>query len=221
MIDGNRLLPKMMAWELQSGYQSLCQGHASQWVMVAVTLDAIKAQHPPGEDLWVFAYASLIWRQEFTHTEQHLTHVHGWHRALKMWSRINRGTPELPGLVFALLPGGSCKGVVFRIPAKHALTTLERLWLREMPNHVYTPKYLDCPIAQGTVQNTVRALTFTLPKTSPSYTGQLSPGQYRAIFSKACGRFGSTLDYAQQTLASLQQLGIEDRALQALLKHAP
>jgi hypothetical protein len=29
------------------------------------------------------------------------------------------------------------------------------------------------------------------------------------------------LDYAQQTLASLQQLGIEDRALQALLKHAP
>ena len=189
--------------------------------MLAVTLDAIKAQHPPGEDLWVFAYASLIWRQEFTHTEHHLTHVHGWHRALKMWSRINRGTPESPGLVFALLPGGSCKGLVFRIPAKHALPTLDRLWLREMPNHVYTPKYLDCPIALGTAHNTVRALAFTLPKTSPSYTGHLSAAQYRAIFSKACGRFGSTLDYAQQTLASLQKLGIEDRALQALLKHAP
>jgi cation transport protein ChaC len=221
MINGNRLQPKMMAWELQSGYQSMCQGHGSQWAMLEVTLDAIKAQHPPGEDLWVFAYASLIWRQEFTHTEQHLTHVHGWHRALKMWSRINRGTPESPGLVFALLPGGSCKGLVFRIPAKHALPMLDRLWLREMPNHVYTPKYLDCPIALGTANNTVRALTFTLPKTSPSYTGHLSAAQYRAIFSKACGRFGSTLDYAQQTLASLQKLGIEDRALQALLKHAP
>jgi len=189
--------------------------------MVAVTLDAIKAQHPPGEDLWVFAYASLIWRQEFIHTEQHLTRVHGWHRALKMWSRVNRGTPELPGLVFALLPGGSCRGLVFRIPAAQALSTLDRLWLREMPNQVYTPKYLDCPIAQDKGNITVRALCFTLPKTSPSYTGHLSPAQYRDIFSKASGRFGSTLDYAQQTLASLQQLGIEDRALQALLKHAP
>ena len=189
--------------------------------MVAVTLDAIKAQHPPGEDLWVFAYASLIWRQEFIHTEQHLTRVHGWHRALKMWSRVNRGTPELPGLVFALLPGGSCRGLVFRIPAAQALFTLDRLWLREMPNQVYTPKYLDCPIAQDKANITVRALCFTLPKTSPSYTGHLSPAQYRDIFSKASGRFGSTLDYAQQTLASLQQLGIEDRALQALLKHAP
>lgn len=189
--------------------------------MVAVTLDAIKAQHPPGEDLWVFAYASLIWRQEFIHTEQHLTRVHGWHRALKMWSRVNRGTPELPGLVFALLPGGSCRGLVFRIPAAQALSTLDRLWLREMPNQVYTPKFLDCPIAQDKANITVRALCFTLPKTSPSYTGHLSPAQYRDIFSKASGRFGSTLDYAQQTLASLQQLGIEDRALQALLKHAP
>ena len=189
--------------------------------MVAVTLDAIKAQHPPGEDLWVFAYASLIWRQEFIHTEQHLTRVHGWHRALKMWSRVNRGTPELPGLVFALIPGGSCRGLVFRIPAAQALSTLDRLWLREMPNQVYTPKYLDCPITQDKANITVRALCFTLPKTSPSYTGHLSPAQYRDIFSKASGRFGSTLDYAQQTLASLQQLGIEDRALQALLKHAP
>lgn len=189
--------------------------------MVAVTLDAIKAQHPPGEDLWVFAYASLIWRQEFIHTEQHLTRVHGWHRALKMWSRVNRGTPELPGLVFALIPGGSCRGLVFRIPAAQALSTLDRLWLREMPNQVYTPKFLDCPIAQDKANITVRALCFTLPKTSPSYTGHLSPAQYRDIFSKASGRFGSTLDYAQQTLASLQQLGIEDRALQALLKHAP
>ena len=189
--------------------------------MVAVTLDAIKAQHPPGEDLWVFAYASLIWRQEFIHTEQHLTQVHGWHRALKMWSRVNRGTPELPGLVFALLPGGSCRGLVFRIPAAQALSTLDRLWLREMPNQVYTPKFLDCPIAQDQANITVKALCFTLPKSSPSYTGHLSPAQYRDIFSKASGRFGSTLDYVQQTLTSLQQLGIEDRALQALLKHAP
>ena len=61
-------------------------------------------------DLWVFAYASLIWRPDFAVAEQRLARVHGWHRALQMWSRVNRGTPAYPGLVFALLSGGSCQG---------------------------------------------------------------------------------------------------------------
>ena len=184
--------------------------------MAAPTLEAIQAQHPADQDLWVFGYASLIWRQEFEYTEQHLTRVQGWHRALKMWSRINRGTPECPGLVFALLPGGCCQGMVFRIPAAQAQQALVQLWLREMPRPVYTPRWLPCPVPGGTV----RALAFTLPRSSPSYTGTLSPEQYRAIFAQASGRFGSTLDYARNTYVSLQALGIEDRALGALLAHA-
>lgn len=185
--------------------------------MAAATLDELKAQHPAGQDLWIFGYASLIWRQEFTHSEQHVTRVHGWHRALKMWSRINRGTPERPGLVFALLPGGSCQGMVFRIPAAQAVQVLEQLWAREMPRPVYTPRWLPCP----TPEKRVHALAFTLPRSSPSFTGQLSPAQYREIFAQASGRFGTTLDYARNTLESLRMLGIEDRALQALLAHSP
>jgi cation transport protein ChaC len=61
------------------------------------------------DDLWIFAYASLIWRPDFEFSEQRPAKLHGWHRALKMWSRINRGTPAVPGLVFALLSGGSCR----------------------------------------------------------------------------------------------------------------
>ena len=64
------------------------------------------------DDLWIFAYASLIWRPEFEHAEERFATIHGYHRALKMWSRVNRGTPECPGLVFGLLHGGSCKGMV-------------------------------------------------------------------------------------------------------------
>jgi glutathione-specific gamma-glutamylcyclotransferase len=178
-------------------------------------LDRFRAQ-TAGQDLWVFAYASLLWRPEFEAQEQHASRVWGWHRALKMWSRLNRGTPECPGLVFALLPGGSCQGMVYRVAQAEADEVLQRLWAREMPMDVYTPVWLPCQTPQGPVQ----ALAFTLPRSSPSFTGRLTPETYRHIFKNACGRFGTTLDYAQQTYDSLRAHGIDDRALAALLRHA-
>jgi len=184
---------------------------------IARTLDALRAQHPPGQDLWVFGYASLIWRPEFDATEAHLTRVHGWHRALKMWSRVNRGSPECPGLVFALLRGGSCQGLVYRVGADQAGQVLGRLWEREMPMTVYEPRWLPCPTPHGTV----RALAFTLAHRHPSYTGTLSAQTYQQIFRDARGRFGSTLDYARETYLALRQHGIEDRALAALLALSP
>ena len=42
-------------------------------------------------DLWVFGYASLLWRPEFEALEHRPAQVHGWHRALRMASRVNRG----------------------------------------------------------------------------------------------------------------------------------
>src|ERR1700712_1701887 len=82
-------------------------------------------------DLWVFGYASLIWRPEFDFAERRPARVHGWHRALKMWSRINRGTPECPRLVVGMLSGGSCQGMVFRIPKASGFTLVTQLWSRE------------------------------------------------------------------------------------------
>jgi glutathione-specific gamma-glutamylcyclotransferase len=167
-------------------------------------------------DLWLFAYGSLIWKTEFEVSERRLARVHGHHRALKMWSRINRGTPEVPGLVFALLTGGSCRGMVLRVPALDVPSMLPRLWEREMPNPVYDPKWLRCQTEQGPVQ----ALAFTLSRRSPNYTGELSAEQYRTIFAQAQGRYGTTLDYARQTHEQLLALGIHDAALAQVLQWA-
>lgn len=166
--------------------------------------------------LWVFGYASLIWRPDFEAAERRSARVHGWHRALAMWSRVNRGTPDCPGLVFALLAGGSCQGVVYRVPPQDTRAVFEQLWAREMPSGVYDPRWLSCATPTGPV----RALAFTLSRHSPSYTGELTAVQYRDIFRHARGRYGSTLDYARQTLDSLQQHGVRDARLSALLRHA-
>jgi glutathione-specific gamma-glutamylcyclotransferase len=167
-----------------------------------------------GGDLWVFGYASLIWRPEFEFSERRAAKVNGWHRALHMWSTLNRGTPQCPGLVFALLSGGSCQGVVFRIPAREAEKALYDLWQREMPGDVYQPRWLACHTAEGSVQ----ALAFTLPRRHPSFCGHLSSAQYQQIFSQSCGRYGTTLDYAQRTYDSLLAEGIHDRSLEKLLQ---
>lgn len=165
-------------------------------------------------DLWIFGYASLIWRPEFDYAERRPAKVHGWHRALKMWSRVNRGTPECPGLVFGMLSGGSCQGMVFRIPRHDGDAVLRTLWGREMVNAVYDPRWLACHTPHGPVQ----ALAFTLSRKSPSHTGVLSEDEYRRIFSASCGRYGTTLDYARRTLEELQRHNIRDRHLERLLR---
>ena len=179
-------------------------------------LDAALREWGGDGDLWIFGYASLIWNPEFDYAEQRPAQVHGWHRALKMWSRVNRGTPECPGLVFAMLPGGCCRGVVFRIPREQGHAVMHRLWDREMPTGVYDPRWLPCRTPQGIVP----ALAFTLSRRSPNYTGELPLEDYRRIFTQARGRYGTTLEYAQRTLEHLRQHRIHDRALERLLRQA-
>jgi len=161
-------------------------------------------------DLWIFAYGSLIWRPEFEFTECLPARVQGFHRCLRMRSRVNRGTPEQPGLVLALVAGGSCRGLVFRVPRAQAHEVLERLWVREMPTGVYNPKWLPCQTPQGPR----RALAFTLSRSSPNWIATLSDAELLHILRHASGRFGSTLDYLLRTTHGLRGHGIRDHELE-------
>jgi cation transport protein ChaC len=166
--------------------------------------------------VWVFGYASLIWRPEFEAVETRPARLIGWHRALKMRSRINRGTPERPGLVFALLHGGTCKGLALRMSPKTWRDDLVRLWSREMPMAVYTPRWLSCRTTAGVV----RALAFTLDRLHPSHTGPIDNASMVEILRHAHGRYGSTLDYLLETARGLRKHGILDREIERLVELA-
>jgi len=164
-------------------------------------------------DLWVFGYASLIWRPEFESVEDRPATVFGWHRSLVMRSRINRGTYECPGLVFALVAGGCCRGRAYRIEARRVEVELRRLWAREMPTSVYDPKWLRCRTPLGDID----ALAFTLHRRSPSHVGALPDEQIVEILRTARGRYGTTLAYLVETAASLRGCGIRDRDIERLV----
>ena len=179
----------------------------------AAMLDQVHQQWGGQSDLWVFGYASLIWRPEFDAAEHRPAVVRGWHRAFQMQSRVNRGSPEQPGLVYALISGGMCRGMVFRIPRHRAADELPRLWQREMPNAVYDPRWLRCQTSGGEVM----ALAFTLSRHSPNYTGRIDDSQMLHILRNAQGRYGSTLDYLVRTAQSLHQHQMCDRESARLL----
>jgi glutathione-specific gamma-glutamylcyclotransferase len=69
-------------------------------------------EHPASEDLWIFAYGSLMWRPACETDGQEPARLNGWHRKFCIRIARYRGTPENPGLMMALDRGGSCRAVV-------------------------------------------------------------------------------------------------------------
>ncbi|MBV6273017.1 gamma-glutamylcyclotransferase [Alcaligenaceae bacterium CGII-47] len=172
------------------------------------------AQRRTQGDIWVFGYGSLIWRPEFDYIESRSARVHGYHRSLCIWSRVNRGTPEQPGLVFGLDTGGSCQGKVFRVSATDAAQSLIALWRREMPSAAYIPRWLNCHTSQGPIQG----LVFTTDRKRDGYVPSLPIDQIVPIVHRGHGRYGACTDYVLQTAEALERAGIVDRKLRAIAR---
>ncbi|WP_287496722.1 gamma-glutamylcyclotransferase [Pandoraea sp. CB10b_02] len=181
---------------------------------LASSLDAALTGWDGRQDLWIFAYGSLIWNPGLPIEESLHGRVYGYHRGLYLWSRVNRGTPERPGLVLALDRGGSCAGVAMRLAAAGARERLETLWYREMAMGSYRPAWLNCALTDG---RTVSALAFVMRRDVQSYAGRLPDDIIRQVFEQAQGRYGTTHDYVARTVKALREAGMPDPALEAVL----
>lgn len=160
-------------------------------------------------DLWVFAYGSLIWKPEMLVAEARNAKIFGFHRSLCLWSTVNRGTPDCPGLVLALDVGGSCQGVAYRVGAAHVGSEFMRLWKREMMRGSYRPTWLKAHTPGGSIH----ALSFVMNRHLPTYAGRLADHAVVEVLTRACGRCGSSADYVCRTVAALEERGLADERL--------
>ncbi|RYF31323.1 MAG: gamma-glutamylcyclotransferase, partial [Cytophagaceae bacterium] len=59
---------------------------------------------------------------------------------------------------------------------------------------------------------------FVLERHLPSYAGNLPDNLLMQILASASGRFGTTRDYVEQTIAALRSHAMPDRNLEARIK---
>lgn len=169
------------------------------------------ASHPKDQDLWVFAYGSLIWKPACEVDAQRPALLRGWHRKFCLRLLRYRGSLECPGLMMALDIGGSCRGIAQRIPAARVEESLGQLLRRETSVKPVSnvPRWLAIETDAGKQ----RALAFAIDRKGPTYAGPHTAEQTADILARACGHWGSGAEYLMHTVAHLEDLGIHDRYL--------
>jgi cation transport protein ChaC len=167
---------------------------------------------------WVFAYGSLMWNPGFETPETEPARLHGWHRAFCIYSEHYRGTPERPGLILGLLPGGACRGLAHRLPDRGYERVRRYLVDREIRNDgVYRETTRPIRLGDGRV---VEALVYLADRRHRQFAGKLPLARSVALVRHGHGATGSNLSYVQNTLAHLNDLGLRDAALEELARRA-
>lgn len=178
------------------------------------SLEAILARARSRDDVWVFAYGSLIWNPAFHFVERRIARVHGYHRRFCLWTAIGRGSLDNPGLLLGLERGGACRGLVYRIAEPDVETELDIIWRREMLTGAYHPTW----VSAHTESAKVPAITFVINRDNNRYAGRLSEDRIARVIASAHGTVGPCCEYLFETVEHLHELGIRDHRLEAMAR---
>ncbi|HEY2136879.1 MAG TPA: gamma-glutamylcyclotransferase [Xanthobacteraceae bacterium] len=169
------------------------------------------------EDLWIFAYGSLMWRPGFVYAERVSARLIGLHRALCVYSFVHRGTPEKPGLVLGLDLGGACRGIAYRVDRAARADTIAYLRAREQVTMVYREAWRDVALGGAAKpERRARALVYVVDRGHAQYAGRLDLEQQLHFVRQGHGHSGANRDYVLATVGELEAQGFRDRNLHLL-----
>jgi len=176
-------------------------------------------------DLWVFAYGSLMWDPGFDYAEVLPARLFGYHRSFCILSWTFRGRRDRPGLVLGLDNGGSCIGRAFRVDDGQREKVVNYLDGRETPDirkpgvvvDVYRRKLLPVQLPEDAgEQRRVPAICYVCERTHEQYAGNLSPEAQLKYILQGEGSRGTSVEYLANTVRHIDDLGISDGPLHRL-----
>jgi cation transport protein ChaC len=195
-------------------------GRPSNWRLTNEQLETTRrtllGNFSPAQDLWVYAYGSLMWDPGIYFDEVRLAQLDGFERRFNYKTTVGRGSPETPALLLSIeRQSGCCNGLAFRVAADMADNESAILWRREMVRGNYSPALLPMHTPQGDIE----ALVFTADPANREYAGELPLDETAAIIANASGPLGSNRAYLEQLSEQLQTLGLEDAYIDQLMAH--
>ncbi|MEQ9364408.1 MAG: gamma-glutamylcyclotransferase [Leptospirales bacterium] len=182
------------------------------------------------ESMRIFGYGSLLWNPGFDYEHKIPARLDGHHRAFCRLSVRHRGTPEKPGMVVGLKPGGSCDGICFSVSNRNRAAVLEYLdaregggYRRELVN-VYAPvtpgpgasSRAESPgpgsdsRSPGANFTVLQAYTYLPEEGHPTYAPDLSEDETLALIAYGVGRSGRARDYLKELVHHLKLLQIQE-----------
>ena len=176
------------------------------------TRRAVLADWPAAEDLWVFAYGSLMWDPGFHFEEVRRAEIDGYRRSFCMRVLEGRGSDESPAMMLALDQGGDCAGLAFRIAAGLVQQETEIIWRREMIMGHYRPLLVGAATPQGEVT----ALAFVMNHNHYAYAPGIPLDEIARTIVTGEGVFGTNREYLDNLLAQFGAIGIDDELMQVI-----
>ncbi len=173
-------------------------------------------RHPRSEDLYVFGFGSLMWNPALEVAGAHPALVRGWHRRFSLWLATGRGTPDFPGLSLGLEPGGSVRGIALRIAAARIDSETRLLWRREMFAGAYRAIWVMAALGDRVVP----ATSFAINRAYARYAHAIPPDVQARHIARAEGPLGTCIDYLENTVRILDDIGQTSGAMHALLAAA-
>lgn len=178
------------------------------------SMQSALANAPADDHVWIFGYGSLIWNQIFHHDQNERATLYGYRRKFCLKTQLSRGTPEQPGLLLGLEPGGSCGGIAYRMCGETLHEDLTLLWRREMVTGAYCPRW----VTLKTNGKPITALAFVMNRHYVHYSTGLTAQETARVLAVAKGPIGTCAEYLFNTHDGLVQHNIRDRHMKELVE---
>ena len=166
------------------------------------------------DDVWIFAYGSLMWDPAFKFADVRRADISGYARKFCLKDEIGgRGTRSAPGLVAALDTGDHCAGLAFRIARDVADRETAIIWRREMITGAYSATVVEAKLSDRTVP----AIAFVANHQSKNIYPDIERSDQIRFLATGKGVLGTSREYLENLASHLEMMRIEDEDLFSLL----
>lgn len=157
-----------------------------------------------------------MWNPGFEYLECRPAVLQGYHRVFAMFSTRYRGTAQKPGLVLSLAPGGTCRGVVFRMETAHRDEIWEQLDRREWEGRAHRRVWAPVRLEDGNSPCLCPVQTYVPVSSFSNYIPGIPLRRQAELIVSGRGERGPSLEYLLSLVGELNRHQMREPEIEKL-----